>query len=638
MVVDGPCGRIPLFGPNATDRLTTPIPHLAKKRMPRIAIVIATRDEAIHIERAIASTQALGPVFVVDAGSTDGTGKLARRLGATVLEHAWEGYAAQKDWARAQLPDEFAWVLHLDADEYLTPILRDEIRQAVEKAEHPGFYLPRQNIFLSRVLRNAWWYPDYQLRLFRRDAGEYEERHVHEHVLLDGEAGFLDNPLMHDNRKSIDAFIDRHQKYASLEAAEIAAHKATNDTRRQRKGSLFGSWPERRRALKTRVWYRLPGRPIIRFLWMYLVRRGFKDGRQGLIYCQLIAAYEAMIDAKLAEHAVSGAGPVVERGGRLRDRLVCPECRGAFRWHDSHCVCAEGHRFPVVEGIPIFLRGTESSGEQAGGDAHKARQAGFFDGGDGAPQFEETRPAGTPNLYKWMLERKFSRAIDRIEHLIPGATAVVVCGGSGMDAEFLARAGAKVITTDISFGAARRASIRARRLSLPILSVVADAEHLPLDDDSVDIAYVHDGLHHLVDPELAVCEMSRVASCAVSITEPAVAAVTALAVRAGFALDREEAGNRVMRIRVPQISASLSRAGFRILKARRYGMFYRHTPGRPTRIFSKPGLFAITRLVWFSAAVPPLSRFGNKLTIQAEVAEPRPDARGVDLMAEHGRK
>jgi glycosyltransferase involved in cell wall biosynthesis len=265
-----------------------------------ISIIIPTLDEELHVGRAVASASPLGPVHVLDSGSADRTSELGQQAGATVAQHPWSGYATQKNWALANLGIETEWVLFLDADEYLTPALREEIVAATTSGAADGFYIPRRNVFLGRLLRHAWWYPDYQLRLFRATKGRYEDRLVHEHVLLDGETAFLKEAIMHENLKGIDAFVERHLRYAAFEAAEMMRVRS-GELGDQRRGRFLGSWPERRRALKLHVWYRLPARPAIRFLWMYLVKRGFLDGKQGLIYCELLAAHEAFINAKLLE-------------------------------------------------------------------------------------------------------------------------------------------------------------------------------------------------------------------------------------------------------------------------------------------------------------------------------------------------
>jgi len=219
-------------------------------------------------------------------------------------------------------------------------------------------------------------------------------------------------------------------------------------------------------------------------------------------------------------------------------------------------------------------------------------------------------------MYGWLLQEKFTRAIRGIDNLLLGATVVASCGGSGMDAEFLARAGARVISVDLSLGASRGARARAARTGLPILAVVGDAERLPIATEGVEIAYVHDGLHHLSDPYVGLRELVRIASRAVSVTEPATAAVTALAVRAGIALKEEEAGNRVGRMQLGQIRSEVAAAGFVVVHAERYGMFYRQHPGWPMRAVSRRRLRPGAQRA-IVAANRVGGRLGNKLTLQA---------------------
>jgi glycosyltransferase involved in cell wall biosynthesis len=265
-----------------------------------VSIIVPTLDERLHVERLIDSVRELGPVYVVDAGSRDETRDLAAAAGAQVYEHPWEGYSAQKNWALDHLPIETEWVLFLDADEFVPPSLRGEIADAVKRSEYDGYWLPEMNVFFGRPLKHAWWYPAYQLRLFRFGKGRFEDRAVHESVLLSGRAGFLKQTLYHESLKGIDAHVERHLRYATYEANEIRRIKQEG-FRNERTGRLFGSWPERRRFLKVKVWYRMPARPAVRFFWMYFVKRGFLDGREGRIYCELMAAQEALINAKLLE-------------------------------------------------------------------------------------------------------------------------------------------------------------------------------------------------------------------------------------------------------------------------------------------------------------------------------------------------
>lgn len=259
-----------------------------------VTVIVPTRDESLHIERCIHSAKALGPVWVVDSLSEDDTVPMAERAGAQVVQQAWLGHAAQKNWALDNVPIRTKWVLFLDADEYLTPKLIHEIGEVVEETNRVAWYVPRRNIFMGRELRHAWWYPDYQLRLFVFGSARYEDREVHEHMVTDGPTGYMSEAIVHESLKGTAAFLERHARYARAEADAIrTSPRSPLRALKTRAG--------RRRFVKTQLWYRMPFRPGIRLLWLYVVRRGFLDGREGLVYCQLIAAYEAMIDAYLLE-------------------------------------------------------------------------------------------------------------------------------------------------------------------------------------------------------------------------------------------------------------------------------------------------------------------------------------------------
>jgi ubiquinone/menaquinone biosynthesis C-methylase UbiE len=185
-----------------------------------------------------------------------------------------------------------------------------------------------------------------------------------------------------------------------------------------------------------------------------------------------------------------------------------------------------------------------------------------------------------------------------------------------MDAEFFARRGAYVITADVSFEAARRARERAQQYGVEMTSIVADAEHLPFADHSIDLAYVHDGLHHLATPVAGLAEMARVSRRAVSINEPARAVITEWAVRLRIAQEVEEAGNRVARLDPHEVASELRARGFDVVGAERYAMFYRHQPGLPTAALSLRPIFPLARAV-LRVTNMVLGRFGNKLTVQA---------------------
>lgn len=592
--------------------------------MSSILTIIRTLDEELHIERCVRSAVALGPVFVVDSGSTDRTVEIAREAGATVVCHPWEGYAGQFNWAIDHAPVPTTWLLFLGADEFLTPALRAELTRAASRAEVDGYLLTSENIFLGRTLKRAYWHPRL-VRMFRRGRGRWEERSVHEYATVAGRVDVVKQVLPHENLKGIDAFLERHLSYARLEAGEMARAAALG-AGRIRVSELLGGPATRRRALKTKVWYRLPARPAIRFLWNFLIRGGFVDGRQGLVYSQLIAAYEAMIDAKRLEGRLGSAGrPLLAPPPRdMRALLVCPACRADLKWGDAVAECPGcARRYPVIDGVPVLMTHADATDVDYDEVDHKSEQAHHFDR-PRSVEFETVRPRGAPRWYGFLLNEKLRRATAPFLTSLPNSAVLCVCGGSGFDAEFMARAGATVISADISMGAARRAAARAQRFNLPILSIVADVERLPFRNATVDTVTVHDGLHHLAEPQAGLDEMCRVTRTFVSISEPARATATRIAVGAGVAVDREPAGNQVIRFRTTDLANAVRKHGFGVALAGRYAMFYRHEPGVPSVLLSLPVVYPLAKAGWrvVNALV---GRFGNKLVIVAERRSPGDD-------------
>lgn len=304
----------------------------------------------------------------------------------------------------------------------------------------------------------------------------------------------------------------------------------------------------------------------------------------------------------------------------LLDILVCPACRGELGTSSdsAHLVCGRcGIEYPWDSGVPVLISPDlrRHQPHDVRTLTHKTGQIAYFDG-DPRDDFGVTRPRGAPRLYEALLRDKFRRSVLGLEHLLPGWTVLVVCGGSGLDAEFLVERGARVIVSDISLGVLRQAEERSRRYGLGFDLVVADVEALPFADRSVDLVYVHDGLHHLERPLAGLSEMARVARHAVSVSEPARSVASMLAVRVSLAEACEEAGNPVARLTLDDVVGEARRHGFRPLRPHRYAMFYRHWPGRSMRVLSRPGLLSLT-VAMLGIANRLLGRFGNKLTVQA---------------------
>lgn len=319
--------------------------------------------------------------------------------------------------------------------------------------------------------------------------------------------------------------------------------------------------------------------------------------------------------------AVGGPTPAAEARSGNHDGATqwkCPRCRSELRWSTNGPSCVRcAWKGIVTDGIPVLLAkrltGVEEEDHR---HVHKAMQAAHFDPA-GDDEFETTRPHRTPALYRFLLDEKFRRATRPIGRRLRGATALAVCGGSGMDAEFLVRAGAAVTTSDISTGSARRARSRAARHGIVFDTIVADVDRLPYGDRSVDLVAVHDGLHHLPNPYSGLAEMARVARRWIIVSEPARAVVTRVAIRLRLALEIEEAGNRVERLEPRAVADFLRDRGFEVIKAERYAMYYPHRPGRVFAILSAPVLFHLFRAAW-SLANAVIGRFGNKMVVVAE--------------------
>jgi len=270
-----------------------------------ISVLIPTFNEELNLADCLRSVVGWADeVVVVDSYSADRTLKICEEFGATVYQHPYEGPAHQKNWALDSIPWRNEWMLILDADERVPQPLRDEVRDMVEQngAGHEGFHLNRRYIFFGRWLKHTW-YPSWNLRLFVRSRGRYEQRAVHEHLILQGKAGYLRNDLIHEDHRGLHHLIEKHNRYATGEADEYL-RVLTGQSAAEFSANPFRGALERRRFVKRYILPKLPFRYFFVFLYLYILKRGFLDGRQGFYFCLLQVCSQAFISLKLWEEKI----------------------------------------------------------------------------------------------------------------------------------------------------------------------------------------------------------------------------------------------------------------------------------------------------------------------------------------------
>ena len=251
--------------------------------MASVSGVVITRNEERHISGCLASLAWADELVVVDSQSTDRTVARARRFAERVHDLQFVNFArtrnAALDLARCD------WVFFLDADERVSDALAAEVRDSIASAEPcAGYWVPRRNFILGRWMRHTGWYPDYQLRLFQRSRGRYdEEREVHEVVLLDGPTGKLTQTILHYNYESLRDVFSRQRRYASLQAATLrrAGHRAKP--------------------------HNLVLQPLRELRRRYVTLQGYRDGVHGLFLSLVMAYYEFLVYANLARLGVPRA-------------------------------------------------------------------------------------------------------------------------------------------------------------------------------------------------------------------------------------------------------------------------------------------------------------------------------------------
>ncbi|MHC4080370.1 MAG: glycosyltransferase family 2 protein [Planctomycetota bacterium] len=270
-----------------------------------IEVLIPTLNEEINLPHTLRSVSGWADrVHIVDAESTDRTREIAEEFGASFTVHPWAGYARQKNWALDNIEFTSDWILILDADEAVGPQLRDELlavaARPVDDVSEAGFYVNRYFIFLGKRIRHCGYYPSWNLRFIKHGKARYEQRQVHEHMIADGPTGYLEGHLEHHDRRGLEAYVAKHNRYSTLEAQEIV-RQMNRDAEGTIDARFRGDPLQRRRWIKRHLYPKLPAKWLFRFLFMYVLRLGFLDGLTGLRFCLFISSYELQISLKIVE-------------------------------------------------------------------------------------------------------------------------------------------------------------------------------------------------------------------------------------------------------------------------------------------------------------------------------------------------
>ncbi len=222
-----------------------------------LSVIIITKNEALHIERCLHSVAWADEIVVLDSGSTDATVAIAKQFTPKVIQTDWPGFGLQKQRALDLATGD--WVLSIDADETVSAALKVEIEQAMTQAEVNGYEIPRLSSYCGKEIRHAGWWPDYVLRLFRRESGYFTEHVVHERVIVDGQIARLSTPFLHEAFVDLTEVLDKVNHYSSLGARSLNAKGV--------KSSVF-------KAIYKGGWS---------FFKTYVLQTAFLDGNQGLM-------------------------------------------------------------------------------------------------------------------------------------------------------------------------------------------------------------------------------------------------------------------------------------------------------------------------------------------------------------------
>lgn len=273
-----------------------------------LSLIVLTYNEEAGIRQTLeAASGWASEIIVVDSFSTDRTLEICRRYTDKIFQHPFENQAKQFNWALDNVPIVSEWVMRLDSDERLTPELMQELLQKLPHLtpEIAGVYLRRRVFFMGRWIRHGDYYPMWFLRLFRKGKGRYEEITEEHIVLSEGQAIRFRHDFIDENKKGLSFWVDKHNQWAIGEMLDLMSYaRGRGLPKGTVAASLFSTQERRRRWLKARLYARLPlfFRAFLYFLYRYVLRLGFLDGKEGLIFHFLQGCwYRFLVDAKIYE-------------------------------------------------------------------------------------------------------------------------------------------------------------------------------------------------------------------------------------------------------------------------------------------------------------------------------------------------
>jgi len=272
-------------------------------RTPDLAVIILSYNEELNLDQALHSVCGWArEVFVLDSFSKDSTQRIAEAHACQFVQHAFRDYASQRNWALENLPVTSEWIMFLDADEWPSAELKRSIEKTFSsESEFDGYEINRRLLWMGRWIKHGY-YPVWILRICRRGRGRYDAREINEHMVVDGKIGRLAGDLMHEDRRSLSFFTDKHNRYSDAESLEL--FRASSEQHGYVKLDPFGSAAERNRWKRYRIYNRFPPllRPILFFFYRYFLKLGFLDGMEGFAFHFLHGLwYPMLIDLKYLE-------------------------------------------------------------------------------------------------------------------------------------------------------------------------------------------------------------------------------------------------------------------------------------------------------------------------------------------------